>query len=207
MLHKIPVWFQRLLPNYTWSINTNEKEIYLTFDDGPIPEVTEWVLSVLTNFEIKATFFVVGENVFSYPEIFAKIFKEGHSIGNHTYHHLKGWGVSTQAYLDDVNKCSGIIKKHSGSLPTLFRPPYGRIKPAQTKLLSNEYELIMWEALTIDYDRSLDKIKCLQNSINATHSGSIVVFHDSVKAKKNLKYVLPKYIEHFIKLGYTFKKL
>ncbi len=207
MLHQIPTWFQKLFAGYTWRLDTNEKEIYLTFDDGPIPRITEWVLVTLKEFGVKATFFVVGENVFRNPIVFQKIVSEGHSVGNHTYHHTKGWGVSTQSYLKDVEKCSQVIKELQGSVPQLFRPPHGRIKPTQAKLLRKEYELVMWDTLTVDYDRNLKEEKCLRNSINATKNGSIVVFHDSVKAQKNLTYVLPKYIEHFLSLGYSFKTL
>ena len=207
MLHRIPIWFQQIFPGYTWRIGTKNKEIYLTFDDGPIPEITEWVLSVLGSFDIKATFFVVGENVFRHPEVFNKIVMGGHSVGNHTYSHLKGWGATTKSYLEDIDRCSKIIESNTGRLPTLFRPPHGRIKPSQAKALRNDYNLVMWDTLSVDYDRKLDKNRCLTNTIKATNSGSIIVFHDSVKAEKNLKYVLPKYIEHFIKLGYTFKKL
>jgi len=207
MLHRIPFWFQQIFPGYTWSIATKNKEIYLTFDDGPVPDVTEWVLSVLDSFDIKSTFFLVGENIERHPSIFKKIIADGHSVGNHTYHHLKGWGATTQSYLEDVEKCSQIIEANTGSVPTLFRPPHGRIKPLQAKALRNDYQLIMWNTLTVDYDRGLAKERCLHNSIKATQPGSIVVFHDSVKAEKNLKYVLPKYIEHFLSEGYSFKAL
>ncbi len=207
MLHQIPLWFQHFFPDYTWQKNTLEKEIYLTFDDGPIPEITEWVLAILNDFGIKATFFVVGENVLQHPQILKKIVSDGHSIGNHTCHHVKGWDTPTQFYVDNVEKCSNIIKENTGNMPTLFRPPYGRIKPAQAKLLCSQYELIMWSTLTVDYDKNLRKDKCLNNSIKATLPGSIVVFHDSIKAEKNLKYVLPKYIAHFLSLGYSFKAL
>ena len=207
MLHQIPRWFQQIFPSYTWRVATLNKEIYLTFDDGPIPEITEWVLSVLNDFSIKATFFVVGQNVARHPAIFTKIVEGGHTIGNHTYHHLKGWGATTHSYLEDVDMCSKIVEANTGNVPTLFRPPHGRIKPSQAKALRNNYKLIMWDTLTVDYDPSLQEEKCLGNSIKATTSGSIIVFHDSVKAEKKLKHVLPKYIEHFIKLGYTFKKL
>jgi peptidoglycan/xylan/chitin deacetylase (PgdA/CDA1 family) len=207
MVHFVPKWFQKIFSNYIWNKKTNEKTIYLTFDDGPVPNITEWVLKILENNKIKATFFVVGENILKYPEIINKINKKGHSIGNHTFHHLKGWAVSTKTYTNDVDKCSNIIKKHTGKIPDLFRPPFGRIKPAQAKLIRKKYKLIMWETLTIDYDKALDKQKGLIRSIRATKNGSIVVFHDSIQAEKNLTYVLPKYIKHFKKQGYAFKSL
>jgi len=207
MLHRIPRWFQHLFPGYTWNLHTEEKVISLTFDDGPIPGITEWVLEILKEYEVKATFFVVGENVLRHPKIIKKIYESGHTIGNHTFHHLKGWGISAQRYFEDVERCSDVIKKHTGSSPKLFRPPHGRIMPAQAKSLRDKYELIMWDTLTVDYDKSLHEKKCLANSIRATRVGSIVVFHDSIKAEKNLRYMLPKYIAHFKELGYTFKTL
>ncbi len=207
MLHRIPRWFQHLFPRYTWNLDRQEKIIYLTFDDGPIPIITEWVLETLKQYAVKGTFFVVGENASRHPQIINKINAEGHSIGNHTFHHLKGWGVSTHNYYKDVERCSDVIKEQTGILPKFFRPPHGRIKPSQAKLLREKYELIMWDTLTVDYDKNLDEKKCLTNSIRATRAGSIVVFHDSIKAEKNLRYVLPKYIEHFQKLGYIFNAL
>ncbi len=207
MLHRIPTLFQNLFPGYIWNKKTDEKIIYLTFDDGPIPEITDWVLQVLEEYEVKASFFVVGENVERHPQIIEKINAAGHTIGNHTFHHLKGWGASTNNYLENVDKCSTQIEKHTGKRPNLFRPPHGRIKPSQAKQLRNTYNIIMWDTLTIDYDKSLNEHKCLQNSIRATQFGSIVVFHDSYKAEKNLRFVLPKYIAHFKSLGYSFKSL
>ncbi len=207
MLHRIPRWFQYLFPRYTWNLRVEEKVIYLTFDDGPLPDITEWVLEILNEYEAKATFFVVGGNVSKYPQIIAKINRDGHAIGNHTFHHIKGWETSVKSYLEDVEKCSLIIKEYTREVPALFRPPYGRIKPSQAKVLRENYKLIMWDTLTVDYDKNLDGQKCLTNSIRATRPGSIVVFHDSIKAEKNLKYVLPKYIKHFHDLGYTFRAL
>ncbi len=207
MLHRIPKWFQHLFPSYVWNKQTNEKVIYLTFDDGPIPEITDWVLQVLEEYEVKASFFVVGENVERHPQIIEKINAAGHTIGNHTFHHLKGWRASTNAYLEDVERCSKQIEQNTDKRPNLFRPPHGRIKPSQAKQLRNAYSIIMWDTLTVDYDRGLNEHKCLQNSIRATQQGSIVVFHDSYKAEKNLRYVLPKYIAHFKSLGYSFKSL
>ncbi len=207
MFHKIPRWFQNLFAGYTWNKQTDEKVIYLTFDDGPIPDTTEWVLDVLAAHNVKATFFVVGENIERHPSVFQKVINGGYSIGNHTYHHLKGWGASLQNYLADVEQCSQLIKKYTGETPHLFRPPHGQIKPAQAKQLRTKYELIMWDTLTIDYDKNLSEKKCLKNSIKATQPGSIIVFHDSVKASKNLKYVLPRYIAHYKAQGFMFKSL
>lgn len=207
MFHKIPLWFQNLFPKYTWNIKTEEKIIYLTFDDGPIPEITEWVLNVLAEYNAKASFFVVGENVMKNPEEFKQIVDRGHTIGNHTHNHVKGWRTSVKSYLSNVNKASIAIENNGGGHTRYFRPPHGRIKTKQARFLREKYELIMWSVLSVDYDKMLNSERCLKNTIDATDSGSIVVFHDSIKAEKNLKYVLPKYIEHFLKLGYRFEKL
>lgn len=208
MIHSIPTWFQMLFPSYTWQIPSNEeKAIYLTFDDGPIPGVTEWVIDALNQYNIKASFFVVGENVDRNPEVFKKLVSAGHVIGNHTYHHVRGWGTPTPMYLVEAGLCSETIIKNGGQEPVYFRPPHGRIRSSQAKELRKQYKLLMWNVLTVDYDRKLREEKCLQNSIKATKPGSIVVFHDSLKAEKNLKYVLPKYIEHFLEKGYSFLPL
>lgn len=207
MLHRIPLWFQRLFPDYIWQIPGQEKVIYLTFDDGPIPGITEWVIEMLKQYNIKATFFVVGENVNKHPHIFNKIIENGHVIGNHTFHHVRGWGTPTKLYIEEVELCDKAIVNNGGQKPVYFRPPHGRIKSGQTKILLDTYKLLMWNVLTVDYDRSLHEEKCLNNSIKATKPGSIVVFHDSIKAEKNLKYVLPRYIEYFLDFGYTFQPL
>lgn len=207
MLHRIPTWFQGLFPAYTWQIPSNEKTIYLTFDDGPIPKVTEWVIETLEKYGIKASFFVVGENVNKNPEVFNKLIEAGHVVGNHTYHHVRGWRTPTPMYLVEAGLCKEVIMNNGGQEPVFFRPPHGRIRGSQARELRKQYKLLMWNVLTIDYDRSLHEEKCLRNSINATRPGSIVVFHDSLKAEKNLKYVLPRYIEFFLEKGYTFLPL
>jgi peptidoglycan-N-acetylglucosamine deacetylase len=207
MIHRIPVWFQNLFPKYTWQIESEEKSIYLTFDDGPVPEITEWVLKTLNDYKIEASFFVVGENVSRHPKIFKQIVDQGHAVGNHTFNHVKGWSTSAMSYIKNAEKCSLTIVENGGEFPKLFRPPHGRIKPSQAKQLREQYDIVMWNVLSVDYDKSLDKEKCLRNTIGATRSGSIMVFHDSLKAEKNLRYALPKYIEHFLNLGYSFKKL
>lgn len=207
MLHRIPLWFQRLFPDYIWQIPSRERNIYLTFDDGPIPDVTEWVIEILDQYDIKASFFVVGENVSKNPDVFNALIEKGHLVGNHTYHHVRGWQTPTPTYLEEVELCNKVMLSHGGQLPRYFRPPHGRIKPGQARILREQYRLLMWNVLTADYDRSLNEEKCLKNSIRATQPGSIVVFHDSLKAEKNLRYVLPRYIEHFFDLGYSFQPL
>lgn len=184
-----------------WKINTEQKNIYLTFDDGPIPELTEWVLDVLKEYDVKATFFCVGENIQKNPLIFQRILKEGHQVGNHTFNHLKGWRTSLDNYIANVTQCQQFTKTN------LFRPPYGRITIKQYKQLLSNYKIVFWDVLTHDYSNKISSESCLKNTIKYTRSGSIVVFHDNVKAEKNLKYVLPKYIDHFLKLNYKFVSL
>ncbi len=196
--------FEILFPRYVWRIKTSDKKIYLTFDDGPIPEVTEWVLGQLRLFNAKATFFVVGDNVKKHPLIFQKILTEGHSVGNHTQNHIKGWKNETNAYLDNFQECQKSISELNPSFTNLFRPPYGQIKRSQANEILKTHKVLMWSVLTRDYDATLDAQRCLKKSISKTEPGSIVLFHDSLKAKKNLHYVLPKFLEHFSKKGYEF---
>jgi len=184
-----------------WRMDKTEPAIYLTFDDGPIPELTPWVLDVLKSYQVKATFFCVGDNIHKNPEVFHRILKEGHQVGNHTYNHLKGWKTKEEDYIYNVEKCQALTKTN------LFRPPYGRIKKKQFKHLSTNYKVIFWDVLSYDYDSLVSEKTCLKNSIKYTRPGSIIVFHDNMKAQKNLQYALPKYIEHFLKLNYKFSLL
>lgn len=214
---KTPEVVKRMFPNYVWDMPSGEKNLYLTFDDGPTPEITEWTLNVLKEFEAKATFFCIGDNIKKYPEIFHKVLEEGHRIGNHTFNHLKGWKTETEYYLENTLKAQQIIDIESDQLghsktsllaPKLFRPPYGKIKPSQTEvLLEHGYKIIMWDVISYDWDKDISKEQCLEYVISKAKDGSIVVFHDSVKANRNMSYVLPKVLEHFKQLGYTFKSL
>jgi peptidoglycan/xylan/chitin deacetylase (PgdA/CDA1 family) len=206
---KIPRWIQRIFNKQDWSIKTEGKEIYLTFDDGPTPEITEWVLDQLALHNAKATFFCIGKNIEKHPAILRKIIAEEHGIGNHTYQHLQGWKTKTNEYLNDILKTEKLLRKHPlKNSVKLFRPPYGKIKRAQVrKLLSKKYKVVMWEVLSADYDHSISTKKCLENILKNTSSGSIVVFHDSIKAKKNLQFALPRTLEHFSKQGYIFKSI
>jgi len=192
-----------------WRVPTKEKKIFLTFDDGPIPEITPWVLSMLKQFHAKATFFCVGENIEKHPEIFQQIISEGHSIGNHTYNHLNGWKTKTKEYLENISKCDSAIQilNPKSLIPNFFRPPYGQIKQSQISILNTQYSVIMWDVLSGDFDERTSKEKCLQNVLTKTREGSIVVFHDSIKAKKNLFFVLPIFLEHFSKKGFQFNCL
>ena len=228
---KTPIVIQRIFKNYSWRFSTTkstEKIIYLTFDDGPTPEITAWTLATLTKYNAKATFFCLGKNIEKFPDIFQKIIADRHTIGNHTNNHLNGWKTDTTAYLKNVLKCEKLISTslnqatnndepttNHHQLPTnqqpatnLFRPPYGRIKPTQAKrLIEKGGKIIMWDVLSADFDQTISSEKCLDNVLKNTKNGSIVVFHDSVKAEKHLKFVLPKVLEYFSKKGYRFSSI
>ncbi|NRD24302.1 polysaccharide deacetylase family protein [Winogradskyella litoriviva] len=206
---KTPDFVKTLFPNFIWNINTNKKEIYLTFDDGPTPKITDWVLSTLKEYNAKATFFCIGNNIDKHPLIFQNIIEHGHSIGNHTYNHLKGWKHNTQDYLEDVEQTKilieSIIEKHKYSNKNLFRPPYGKVRTKQSKQIQSlGYKIIMWDVLSFDWDNSVSEKTCLNNVICKAKEGSIIVFHDSIKASRNLKYALPKVLDYYSKMGYSF---
>ncbi|MEJ2112489.1 MAG: polysaccharide deacetylase family protein [Flavobacteriaceae bacterium] len=199
---KTPVLLKKMFPNYIWDISTESNDIYITFDDGPTPDVTDQVLDELKKFDAKATFFVVGENAKKYPKLLKRIEVEGHVLGNHTNNHIKGWKTKTKNYLNNVEKASKIIDSN------LFRPPYGQLKPKQgKKLIVEGYKIIMWNVLSLDWDNAISKEACLNNVISKTTKGSIIVFHDSIKASKNMLFALPKALEYFSKLGYNFKAI
>ncbi|MVX34456.1 polysaccharide deacetylase family protein [Myroides sp. LoEW2-1] len=197
-----------IFPKYTWIRKTSELKVYLTFDDGPIPQVTEWVLDLLQHYNIKATFFCIGDNIRKHPSVFKRIINEGHQVGNHTFNHLNGWKTSEEDYIANALLCEKEIKKYCSNDSKLFRPPYGKIKTAQAKRLSDKgYEIIMWHNLTKDYDRNLTPKQCLRRSLKHLKKGSIIVFHDSLKAQENMKYALPILIESLLDKGYTFDTL
>ena len=197
---KTPGLFKRVFPNLIWEIPASKNVIYLTFDDGPTPEITEWTLDLLNYYKAQATFFCIGSNVIKYPNIYNRILAEGHVVGNHSHSHLKGWRSSDHEYLNDVEKASSHISSN------LFRPPYGQIKPSQAKKLRElGYRIIMWNILSVDWDRGITPQKCADHVILNASSGDIVVFHDSLKAKDNMQYALQCTLEHFSKKGYLFK--
>lgn len=199
-----PWWLRALYGQCTWSIKTNEKKIYLTFDDGPHPSITPFVLDELKKYNAKASFFCIGKNVVAYPEVYKRIIEEGHTVGNHSHNHLNGWKTEDAAYLDDISTA----KKYIDS--DLYRPPYGKIKRFQLKQLSlPRYQLktIMWTVLSGDFDRGISKEKCLQNVISKSSKGAIVVFHDSDKAYERMHYALPGTLKFFAEKGYSFEKI
>lgn len=188
----------KVFRDLTWHFVGKDKELFLTFDDGPDPNITPWVLSILKKFNAKATFFCIGNKVEKHQEIYQQILNDGHSVGNHTYSHIKGWSTASKDYLEDVRKAEKFIETN------LFRPPYGRIRPHQLKKIKEDYKIIMWDVLSRDYDDKVSNKECLDNAIEYAESGSIVVFHDTPQAESNLKYVLPKVLKHFADKSFVF---
>lgn len=187
------------------------RSLYLTFDDGPVPGPTEFVLELLKKAGAMASFFCIGDNIRKHPAIFRTILNHGHAIGNHTYNHLNGWKTGTDDYEKNVLRCSDeIAAQGAGEYApgiSLFRPPFGRIRSSQINRLIPKYKIIMWDVLSIDYNHNLLPEKCLKNTIGAARAGSIIVFHDSLKAERNLNYVLPRFVEHCQDKGFIFKTL
>ncbi len=214
---KTPRVVKKVFPDYVWEIPTVEKTLFLTFDDGPTPNVTEWVLKTLKQYHAKATFFCIGENVRKYPEIFKQTVADGHTIGNHTHNHVKGWKTKTKQYLQNALMAEEAISNHTlqssinnqqSSLVNLFRPPYGQIKPKQgKKLMVLGYQIVMWDVLSFDWDKTISNQECLNHVISKSKSGSIIVFHDSVKASNNMTFTLPKVLEYYSEKGFSFKAI
>ncbi|MBL0309737.1 MAG: polysaccharide deacetylase family protein [Bacteroidetes bacterium] len=205
---KTPSLLSAVYRECLWKVKTKEKNLYLTFDDGPIPEITPFVLDELKKWNAKATFFCIGKNVAVHPELFQRIIDEGHTIGNHSYDHLNGWNYSDKEYFESIEKCSETLSANC-ELPTvnLFRPPYGKLKPSQYWFLKGRYKLVMWDVLSFDFDLTMAEEKVLWNVLKNAEEGSIVVFHDSLKAKSKVEFALPKVLEHFAAKGFKFEKL
>lgn len=198
-------WVKKIFNNLVWDISNSDKKIYLTFDDGPIPEVTEWVLDLLKSEGIKATFFCIGDNIKKHPEVYKRILAEGHQTGNHTFNHLNGWKTRSSQYIENLKLCESEHLKRNIENSFLFRPPYGKIKPSQSKLIRQlGYKIIMWDVLSYDFDSTISGEKCLENVISNTVQGSIIVFHDSIKSEKNLRFALPGAIQVLKDKGFTF---
>lgn len=203
-LHRTPKFLQLLFPDILWRGDDQLPTIYLTFDDGPIPEATPWVLDALTAYNAKATFFMVGDNCRKYPKLFTKVREAGHSLGNHTFNHLRGWTTDDAAYLDNYFLADKALGEPGRKL---FRPPHGQLRFSQYKKIRQQAKVVMWDVLPGDFDKNMTAEKCLRKSIKWTRPGSIIVFHDSVKTIKILKQVLPEYLEHFSSKGYKFAAL
>ena len=201
-LYSAPFWIRAIYPkSLIWRVPTSRREVFLTFDDGPVPEVTPLVLRILKTYNIKATFFCVGENVQKYPEVYDLLIQDGHAIGNHTFHHVKAWKTGYDSYVSEVEECNQLVKSK------LFRPPHGQINRKIARQLRKDYRIVMWSALTGDYDKNLSGDQCLANAVKNTRQGSIIVFHDSIKARERMEYALPLYIEFCREKGYTFGRL
>jgi peptidoglycan-N-acetylglucosamine deacetylase len=198
---KPPKIVKALYHELEWRINTNKPEIFLSFDDGPVPEITPAVLKILNEYNAKATFFCIGHNVDKYPGIYKSILEDGHTTGNHTYNHLNGWKTPRFTYLRNTLQCAELVKT------SLFRPPYGKISRAQARAIRSRYRVIMWDVLSGDFDKNITKEKCLHNVIANTSAGSIIVFHDSYKAADKVLYALPRVLEYFSNKGFSFRSI
>lgn len=196
IIARIPGLLSRTFRSLTWNLPNGDNTVYLTFDDGPTPVVTEWVLETLDQFGARATFFCLGNNVTRHPGIYSKILDKGHAVGNHSFSHVKGFRTPTRAYLDDIRKASGVIRSD------LFRPPYGRILPWQVKRVKEEYNIVMWSVLSVDYNQKISGEQVVRNVVRNIRPGSIIVFHDSVKASRNLYFALPRVLEDIREKGY-----
>lgn len=206
--HRTPFWIQAVYPKFCWRRQPENNTIYLTFDDGPVPEATPTILNYLRSYQAKATFFCVGENVSKYQGIFQQLLEEGHRVANHTYHHLNGWDSTAENYLKDVDMCQALLSPFQGKgKKPMMRPPYGRLRRAQWRVLVKEYEIVMWDVLSGDFSKKINADRCLEKTIKYTKSGSIVLFHDSTKTIEKLESVLPAYLKHFTELGYSFQPL
>jgi len=202
-LVKTPWWLKKLYPDCTWQMPGNGKKIYLSFDDGPHPVATSFVLEQLKQYNAKATFFCIGKNVAAFPFIYEQMIDDGHRVGNHTYSHLNGWKTADKDYIDNTVQAKKLIDSN------LFRPPYGRATKFQLKILSGQYGLnpVMWTVLSGDFDKKLSKENCLRNVLHNTKEGAIVVFHDSEKAYEKVQYVLPRVLNHFSERGFQFESI
>lgn len=200
-LARTPAIVRWLLPGIWWRVSTRERTLYLTFDDGPIPEVTPWVLDTLKLWNARATFFCVGENCVRNSGILERIRQEGHAVGNHTWEHLRGRRVSTRAYLRSVMRTQDLTQSR------LFRPPYGSLRAGQFLALRKRFSIVLWDVLSGDFDMDTTGDTCTKNVLRYARAGSIIVFHDSLKAEKHLRTALPETLRHFSALGYTFAAL
>ena len=208
-----PEFFRKLYPGAVWRMDPNEKAVYLTFDDGPIPEVTPWVLDLLDKHNIKATFFMVGDNIRKHPDEFRMVVERGHRIGNHTFNHIRGFEYTAKNYLGNTEQAK-IFMEMGGDIncnvekvlyPLLFRPPHGHMFANQYLTLKRTYKIVMWDLVTRDYSKKLRGPQVLANVMRYARNGSIITFHDSLKAEKNMKYALPRAIEWLLEQGYEFK--
>lgn len=198
---KIPWIIRKIAPSLVYRIPNDNKTVFLTFDDGPIPETTPEILEILKDYNAKATFFCVGKNVEKHPDLFSLIKKKGHSVGSHSFTHKDGWKTKNIDYFKDIKQAHNLIKTK------LFRPPYGRIRPSQIKYLKKRYKIVMWDVLSGDFDQNTSMEKCVSNVVNNIASGSIIVFHDNLKSKDKVLKVLPEVLKILTREGYKFEKI
>jgi peptidoglycan/xylan/chitin deacetylase (PgdA/CDA1 family) len=199
---RTPAFIQYLFPGLLWRRDSESRELYLTFDDGPVPGITPWVLDMLRAYHARATFFCVGQNVARHPEIYEQIISEGHAVGNHTYHHISGWSHDPEVYMEDVSSCAELVQSD------LFRPPYGRLRRKQARALRDrKYRIVMWDILSGDFDMDITPDQCYHNVVDNASPGSIIVFHDSLKAERHLRDVLPRVLEFFRQHEFVFMPL
>lgn len=201
LIEQLPLFFRRIYGKVLWRKDSDKKVIYLTFDDGPIPEVTPWVLDVLDQYEVKATFFCVGENVWRHPDLYQEILRRGHRTGNHTYNHLRGFLTKTDQYLENIEKAAKYIDSD------LFRPPHGDLWRKQYLALNKKYQIVQWDLITRDYNKKLRGDQVLNIVKQHARNGSIIVFHDSLKAEQNMKYALPRSLAYLKSEGFSFEVL
>lgn len=201
LIEQLPTVYRKIFPGTVWRLPQEEKTVYLTFDDGPIPEVTTFVLDLLRERGIKATFFCVGDNVRKHPDVFRQVQEEGHIVGNHTFNHLQGLYTSSRKYISNVEKADELIKS------PLFRPPHGILRYLQFMTLRKKFKIVFWDVVTRDYNRKLSGEEVLEIVRKYTRNGSIIVFHDSLKAEKNIRYALPKAIDYLMAEGFKFEVL
>ncbi len=193
--------FKKIYPGALWNFSRTEKKIYLTFDDGPVPGLTDWILEVLEKFNAKATFFCVGANVLKYPDIFDRVKQSGHTVANHTMFHTRGLGTTVSDYMRETEECRGLVGNN------LFRPPYGKIKRSQLReLLARGYRVVLWDVISYDYEK-IEPRECAVKVIRNCRPGSIVLFHDNIKAERNVKYALPLMLKYFSEKGYSFSAI
>lgn len=195
-----PKFVCKMLPDLVWQIE-DDRGVYLTFDDGPTPGITEWILGMLRRHNAKATFFVLGKNAERYPDLYAKILAEGHSVGNHTYSHQKGYLMSLERYMEDIDLASYTVQSN------LFRPPYARVTPSQLRAIAKRYKIVMWSVISRDYNRKISRERCLQEVLPHIKAGAIILFHDSEKSFANMSYALPKTLERIDELGLKCKAI
>jgi len=200
-IEQLPRFMRAIYPLATWRMSSHEKVIYLTFDDGPIPEVTPWVLDILDKYNIKATFFCVGENVMRYPDLYQELHRRGHRTGNHTYNHMRGFTTTSKTYMANVEKAAQYIDSD------LFRPPHGGLRKFQYWEVRMKYKVILWDVISRDYDKDVPEAKVLRIVKKYTRNGSIIVFHDSLKAERNMRYAMPRAVEYLLQQGYEFRTL